>query len=154
MAAGKSRQGEGQDGASMGQGDWQGGFFPAWGCQRQACYISHQCSCLMALRFIDFTSNNKENIILAYHTQAKNVNKKQGLHPKEEVPQQGRSSHHFTGGERSPKHARTNLTPASYRHGIIPAWTAAGWDKPQLQHVDALPLWDMHLCLTRSPRCP
>lgn len=95
---------------------WAGGSgkFPAWGSQRQAWYISHQCSCLMALRFIDFTSNNKENIILDYHTQAKNVNKKQGPHPEEEVPQRGRSSHCFTDGERSPRQARTNPTPASY----------------------------------------
>lgn len=135
----------------MGMGDRQGGLFPAWGCQRQAWYISHQCSRLMALCFIDFTSNNKENIILAYHTQAKNLNKKKGLNPEEEVPQQGRSSHRFTDGERSPKHARTNPTPASYQHGTIPAWTVVGWDKPQLQHVDALPLWDMHLCL--NPLC-
>lgn len=132
---------------------WAGGSgkFPAWGSQRQAWYISRQCSCLMALRFIDFTSNNKENIILDYHTQAKNVNKKQGPHPEEEVPQRGRSSHCFTDGEVSPRLARTNPTPASYRHGTIPAWTVVGWDKPWLQRVDALPLWDIHLCLNTLP---
>lgn len=86
-------------------------------------------------------------------TDSQNINNKQEMHPDEEEPKQGRSSYHFSLGERCPKHAKINSTPASDQHGSIPTWTVVGRDEPQLQRMDALPLWDMHLCLKCS-HCP
>lgn len=66
----------------------KGGMEPAW--LRGIFFpqeLSWHTNCLTAPRSIDFTSNHKENIILPRQARAKNVNKDQGLHPGEGVPQ-------------------------------------------------------------------